>query len=68
MLLILTHYSILPFTKNLMKFIIQHKIHAFKVHSSSSQAIQYTTVQQNTNDVTLFYCMSENLILLHYSH
>ena len=27
--------------KNLMKFIIQHKIHAFKVHSYSSQAIQY---------------------------
>ena len=33
-------YPIIPYyalQKNLMKFIIQHKIHAFKVHSSSSQ-------------------------------
>ena len=46
MLLILTHYSTLCFIKDLMKFIIQHKIHAFKVHSSSSQPFS-TTVQQN---------------------
>jgi len=40
--------------KNLMKFIIQHKFHAFKVHSSSSQAIQYncTADYQGCNTVS----------------
>jgi len=51
---------------HLLKFIIQHKIHAFRVHSLVHRPFS-TTVQQITKDVTLFL-LSEKLILFHYSH
>ena len=43
-----------PVYKNAMKLIIQHKIHAFRVHGSSSQALQYncTTDYQGCNTVS----------------